>query len=120
MRKFMPTGVDCFVLIIVNGLPEPFVSDKCTIKTVHVFFYGNRQHRTYWQHHSSEVARAGSIGSLAGKANPVHPQQCLQDYAEAAYQHRPSAANLQNPGLQFLQLLRLSDRRHSHTGSQNG
>ena len=24
----MPIGVDCFVLIIVNGLPEPFVSDK--------------------------------------------------------------------------------------------
>lgn len=34
----MPTGVDCFVLIIVNGLPEPFVSDKHTTKTVHVFF----------------------------------------------------------------------------------
>ena len=34
----MPTGVDCFVLIIVNGLPETYVSDKCTIKTVHVFF----------------------------------------------------------------------------------
>lgn len=38
MRKFMPTGVDCFVLIIVNGLPEPFVSDKCITETVHVFF----------------------------------------------------------------------------------
>ena len=38
MRKFMPTGVDCFVLIIVNGLPEPFVSDKCMTETVHVFF----------------------------------------------------------------------------------
>lgn len=28
MQKFMPTGVDCFVLIIVYGLPEPFVSDE--------------------------------------------------------------------------------------------
>ena len=34
----MPTGVDCFVLIIVYGLPEPFVSDKHMTKTVHVFF----------------------------------------------------------------------------------
>ncbi len=38
MLKFMPTGVDCFVLIIVNGLPEPFVPDKCTKEAVHVFF----------------------------------------------------------------------------------
>lgn len=34
----MPTGVNCFVLIIVNGLPEPFVSDEHNAEAVHVFF----------------------------------------------------------------------------------
>ena len=52
MRKFMPTGVDCFVLIIVNGLPEPFVSDEHNAKTVHVFFM-----ETFHETHIGNIIR---------------------------------------------------------------